>query len=148
MSGRTYRKSAEEISFLDVVVRHWCLQNTAHECDLEPDMRRAISAYPKTQAVLVRRHGIYIWGKDWKQAKAQAESYDFLFKAVLQMKSLGIDPKQRPKKLGSDHAKYCVSSVAAPPKSQVSTSSEDLSETDVPSASEAGQEGVKRPRIN
>jgi ribulose-5-phosphate 4-epimerase/fuculose-1-phosphate aldolase len=42
--------------------------------------------------VLVKRHGAYIWGKDWVQAKTQAESYDFLFQAAVRMKQLGLDP--------------------------------------------------------
>ena len=41
--------------------------------------------------MLVRRHGVYVWGKDWIQAKTQAECYDYLFEAALRMTSLGID---------------------------------------------------------
>lgn len=40
--------------------------------------------------MLVRRHGVYVWGKDWIQAKTQAECYDYLFEAALRMKSLGM----------------------------------------------------------
>ena len=32
-----------------------------------------------------------MWGKDWIQAKTQAECYDYLFEAALRMRSLGID---------------------------------------------------------
>ena len=30
-----------------------------------------IAAYPKTTAILVRNHGIYIWGDTWISAKTQ-----------------------------------------------------------------------------
>jgi ribulose-5-phosphate 4-epimerase/fuculose-1-phosphate aldolase len=41
-------------------------------------------------AVLVRRHGVYIWGKDWVQAKTHAECYHYLFEAAVQMAQLGL----------------------------------------------------------
>jgi ribulose-5-phosphate 4-epimerase/fuculose-1-phosphate aldolase len=40
--------------------------------------------------VLVRNHGVYVWGRDWKQAKTQAECYDYLFEAAGRMKQLGL----------------------------------------------------------
>ena len=49
-------------------------------------LRQAIQQYPESNAVLVRRHGLYVWGKDWTQAKTQAECYDYLFEAALRMK--------------------------------------------------------------
>lgn len=67
------------------------IENTARECELTGRLREAIEAYPKTQAVLVRRHGVYVWGATWEAAKAQAESYDYLFEAAVRMRGLGID---------------------------------------------------------
>jgi methylthioribulose-1-phosphate dehydratase len=72
------------------------IENTAHEADLADAMADAIKAYPKANAVLVRRHGVYVWGQDWVQAKTQAECYDYLFGAAIQMKSMGLDPAQIP----------------------------------------------------
>ena len=58
--------------------------------DLASSLEAAILAYPQTQAVLVRRHGFYAWGRDWVQAKTQAECYDYLFRAAAEMRRLGI----------------------------------------------------------
>lgn len=73
------------------------IENTAHECDLADSMAEAMRAYPKSDAVLVRRHGVYVWGKDWVQAKTQAECYDYLFAAAVKMRQLGVDPAAAPK---------------------------------------------------
>ena len=32
-------------------------------------MARAMEDYPDTCAVLVRRHGVYVWGDNWQKAK-------------------------------------------------------------------------------
>jgi methylthioribulose-1-phosphate dehydratase len=72
------------------------IENTAHEADLKESMDQAIKAYPKATAVLVRRHGVYIWGDTWEHAKTQAECYDYLFEAAIKMKQLGLDPTQKP----------------------------------------------------
>jgi methylthioribulose-1-phosphate dehydratase len=66
------------------------IDNTARECDLAASLEQAIEAYPDTHAVLVRRHGVYVWGRDWVAAKTQAECYDYLFRAAIEMKRLGI----------------------------------------------------------
>ncbi|KAG7957275.1 hypothetical protein I3843_11G165600 [Carya illinoinensis] len=50
-----------------------------------------IEAYPKTTAVLVRNHGIYIWGDSWISAKTQAECYHYLFDAAIKLHQLGLD---------------------------------------------------------
>jgi methylthioribulose-1-phosphate dehydratase len=66
------------------------IENTAQERDLADSLAQAIRDNPKTHAVLVRNHGVYVWGRDWKQAKTQAECYDYLFEAAGRMKQLGI----------------------------------------------------------
>jgi methylthioribulose-1-phosphate dehydratase len=67
------------------------IDNTARECDLAESLEEAIRAYPSSFAVLVRRHGVYVWGADWKQAKTHAECYDYLFHAAVEMRRLGIE---------------------------------------------------------
>jgi methylthioribulose-1-phosphate dehydratase len=64
------------------------IDNTAHERDLAGRMAAAMDAYPKAMAVLVRRHGVYVWGRDWMHAKTQAECYHYLFEAAVRMAQL------------------------------------------------------------
>jgi methylthioribulose-1-phosphate dehydratase len=66
------------------------IENTAYEHDLADSMAAAIEANPRSHAVLVRRHGVYIWGRDWVQAKTHAECYHYLFEAVVRMAQLGF----------------------------------------------------------
>ena len=72
------------------------IENTAEECDLADAMATAMRAYPASHAVLVRRHGVYIWGADWVQAKTHAECYEYLFQSAVRMRQLGIDPASAP----------------------------------------------------
>ncbi len=72
------------------------IENKAHESDLADSMAAAIEAHPDSHAVLVRRHGVYVWGADWVQAKTHAECYDYLFEAAVRMKQLGLDPTTAP----------------------------------------------------
>lgn len=84
-------KGLRGIGYHDTV-RVPIIENTAHECDLRDRMAEAMGKYPDADAVMVRRHGIYVWGRDWMHAKAQAECYDYLFAAAVRMRELGIDP--------------------------------------------------------
>lgn len=67
------------------------IENTAHESELTGSLGEAIAAYPKATAVLVRNHGIFVWGDSWISAKTQAECYHYLFDAAIKLQQLGID---------------------------------------------------------
>ncbi|MBA0792066.1 hypothetical protein Gohar_016593 [Gossypium harknessii] len=67
------------------------IENTAYENELTDSLAKAIEAYPKTTAVLVRNHGIYVWGDSWISAKTQSECYHYLFDAAIKLHQLGLD---------------------------------------------------------
>ena len=56
--------------------------------------------------MLVRRHGVYIWGQTWEAAKTQAECYHYLFDVANRMRAAGIDPAAVPARVsgGIGHA--------------------------------------------
>lgn len=72
------------------------IENTPFEKDLEESLKKAIEDYPGTSAVLVRRHGIYVWGKNWQTAKTQCECYDYLFNIAIEMTKCGLNPEAVP----------------------------------------------------
>lgn len=51
------------------------IENTPHEEDLTESLEAAMEKYPDTYAVLVRRHGVYVWGDNVHKAKTQCERY-------------------------------------------------------------------------
>ncbi|KAF8754826.1 hypothetical protein HU200_011443 [Digitaria exilis] len=67
------------------------VENTPYEYELTDSLSDAIAAYPKATAVLVRNHGIYVWGDSWINAKTQAECYHYLLDACIKLYQLGID---------------------------------------------------------
>ncbi|WWD16647.1 methylthioribulose-1-phosphate dehydratase [Kwoniella shandongensis] len=61
------------------------IENTADEEDLTEGMAEAMRKYPDAPAILVRRHGVYVWGNTWEQAKTQSECLDYLFEMATKM---------------------------------------------------------------
>ncbi|KAF2154757.1 Methylthioribulose-1-phosphate dehydratase [Myriangium duriaei CBS 260.36] len=66
------------------------IENTPHEEDLKDTLEQAIQDWPDAHAVLVKRHGIYVWGKDVAQAKTLCESLDYIFQLAVEMHKLGL----------------------------------------------------------
>jgi len=82
-------KGIQGLSYRDTVVVP-IIENTDRECDLADALEDAILRYPTASAVLVRRHGVYVWGNDWVRAKTHAEIYEYLFRAAIEMRRMGI----------------------------------------------------------
>ncbi|KAJ1993168.1 Methylthioribulose-1-phosphate dehydratase [Dimargaris cristalligena] len=68
------------------------IENAPTEEDLSDGLTQAMSEYPDTCAILVRNHGVFVWGATWEKAKTMTECYDYLFEVAIKMKQLGMDP--------------------------------------------------------
>lgn len=66
------------------------IPNTAHEEDLTQSLETAMERYPDAFAVLVLRHGVYVWGDSVEKAKTQAESLDYIFRLAVEMRRLEL----------------------------------------------------------
>ncbi|MEM6292916.1 MAG: methylthioribulose 1-phosphate dehydratase [Myxococcota bacterium] len=71
-------------------VRIPIISNTPREAELTDSMAEAIEAHPDVDAVLVAGHGVYVWGDTWVKAKTQAECLDYLFRAAVELRRLGL----------------------------------------------------------
>ncbi|CEL62567.1 methylthioribulose-1-phosphate dehydratase [Rhizoctonia solani AG-1 IB] len=84
--------TGKALSYLDTLVVP-IIDNTPFEEDLKDSMALAMKKYPNAAGVLVRRHGVYVWGNDWEKAKTQTECLDYLFEVSVKMKLAGLPTK-------------------------------------------------------
>ncbi|ODV63353.1 methylthioribulose 1-phosphate dehydratase MDE1 [Ascoidea rubescens DSM 1968] len=61
------------------------IDNKNFEEDLTDSLQEAIERFPNTTAVLVKRHGIYVWGEDIWKAKIYNEAIDYLLEIGIKM---------------------------------------------------------------
>jgi len=66
------------------------MENRPTEDALAKPMEQVVEAYPKSCAVLVRRHGLFVWAEDIWRAKIYAESLEYLFEITVEMSKLGL----------------------------------------------------------
>jgi len=81
--------TGKTLSYLDTLVVP-IIENTPHEEDLTDGMNEMMKKYPDAAGILVRRHGLYVWGPTWQGAKTQAECLDYLFEIGVKMKLMGL----------------------------------------------------------
>ncbi|KAF4320329.1 hypothetical protein BBO99_00000477 [Phytophthora kernoviae] len=67
------------------------IDNEPKESALAEPIAKTMEAYPKTSAVLVRRHGLFVWGDSWEAAKRHAECLHYLFEVAIEMRKLQLD---------------------------------------------------------
>lgn len=67
-------------------VRIPIIDNSNNESELSRAFEEQLLLRPKSQAVLVRGHGIYVWSENWIKAKQLVEYYELLFDAAIQTK--------------------------------------------------------------
>lgn len=66
------------------------IDNAPEEQDLMPALQRMIKEHPHACAVLVKRHGLFVWGSSPKKAKIYIESIDYLLEVAIRMNELNL----------------------------------------------------------
>jgi methylthioribulose-1-phosphate dehydratase len=87
-SGGFFIEGYEMLKGLDGVVTHehreWVpiLENSQNMEALAAEARRTLSENPRMHGFLIRRHGLYTWGKDLDEAARHVEIFEFLLESV------------------------------------------------------------------
>lgn len=97
------------------------IDNRPSEDLLSDQMEEIIQKYPKSNAVLVRRHGLYVWGDSWEQAKTHCEAFDNIFESCIKMRSIGVDFSSKPAK-----GTYWKGTGKRPLKEEVANADHDI----------------------
>ncbi len=58
------------------------LDNTQDWGAAGPEIEAVLAEHPEAHGFLIRRHGLYTWGRDLAQAKRQVEILEFLFEVM------------------------------------------------------------------
>jgi methylthioribulose-1-phosphate dehydratase len=76
--------------------REWVpiIENSQDMNELAEEVSRTLRAHPKAHGFLLRRHGLYTWGKDLAQAKRHVEIFEFLLEAVGRMRLMRANANQ------------------------------------------------------
>ena len=63
--------------------REWVpiLENSQDYVALRADLSAVLKRHPKCHGVLLRKHGLYTWGRDIAEARRHVEIFEFLFEA-------------------------------------------------------------------
>jgi methylthioribulose-1-phosphate dehydratase len=87
-SGGFFIEGYEMLKGLDGVATHehreWIpiLENSQNMEALAAEARRTLSENPRMHGFLIRRHGLYTWGKDLDEAARHVEIFEFLLESV------------------------------------------------------------------
>jgi methylthioribulose-1-phosphate dehydratase len=70
--------------------REWLpiLENTQDWDAAVPAVEAMLSRQPNAHGFLIRRHGLYTWGRDLSQAKRQVEIFEFLFEVMVRKRGM------------------------------------------------------------
>src|SRR5918995_890607 len=77
-----------EIDGLGRVVTHehreWLpvFENTQDWAAAAPEVERFLTEHPDAHGFLIRRHGLYTWGRDLAEARRHLEVFEFLFEVM------------------------------------------------------------------
>jgi methylthioribulose-1-phosphate dehydratase len=76
--------------------REWLpiIENSQDMNELAEEVSKTLRAHPKAHGFLLRRHGLYTWGKDLAQAKRHVEIFEFLLEAVGRMRLMRANANQ------------------------------------------------------
>ncbi len=74
--------------------REWLpiLDNTQDWAAAVPEVEAMLAEHPNAHGFLIRRHGLYTWGRDLGEARRQMEILEFLFEVMVRKRGMTWQP--------------------------------------------------------
>jgi methylthioribulose-1-phosphate dehydratase len=74
--------------------REWLpvFENTQDWTGAAPQVEGFLAEHPETHGFLIRRHGLYTWGRDLAEARRQLEVFEFLFEVMGRKRGIAWQP--------------------------------------------------------
>ena len=74
--------------------REWLpvLENTQDWAAAAPRVEGVLAEHPEAHGFLIRRHGLYTWGRDLAGARRQLETFEFLFEVIGRKRGMTWQP--------------------------------------------------------
>ncbi len=74
--------------------REWLpiIENTQDWAAAAPTIENTLRVHPEVHGFLIRRHGLYTWGRDLPEAKRQLEIFEFLFEVMGRKRGMTWQP--------------------------------------------------------
>ncbi|ULT80482.1 hypothetical protein L3Y34_010800 [Caenorhabditis briggsae] len=66
------------------------IENMPSESQLLEPIRGVLENHPQAIAVLVRNHGLFVWGPTWESTKIMTECIDYLLELAIEMEKMSI----------------------------------------------------------
>jgi methylthioribulose-1-phosphate dehydratase len=88
----------EMLKGLDGVATHdhreWLpvFENTQDWAGAAPEVEGFLTEHPDTHGFLIRRHGLYTWGRDLAEARRHLEVFEFLFEVIGRKRGMTWQP--------------------------------------------------------
>jgi len=86
VSGLELLKGFRGVKTHEASVSIPCFENTQDMDDLSVRIGAALKGKDGVHGILLRRHGLYVWGRDVAEAKRHLEVFEYLFKYHLRSK--------------------------------------------------------------
>jgi methylthioribulose-1-phosphate dehydratase len=74
--------------------REWLpvFENTQDWAGAAPEVEGFLAEHPDTHGFLIRRHGLYTWGRDLAEARRHVETLEFLFEVIGRKRGMTWQP--------------------------------------------------------
>lgn len=86
ITGMELLKGFKNITTHESTVEMACFENTQDIYGLSQKVEKVLKANSQIYGVMLRQHGLYVWGETVKEAKRHLEVFEYLFKYFLQTK--------------------------------------------------------------